>query len=229
MDCLSGPSAERDGGSAVSLSPVWLAADVHWAAIDEDAVVLDVAGDAYHCLPGGAALCRSLTDGRPVRRDEIVRGLQNAGLLSATPTVPPIPPPALPTRTIIHEPLRGPLWSDAASALAALWHIHSARRGHGLRPYLDLPSPTAVQADVSRTIVAGGRFWSLLPYLPVEGECLVRSALLMRFLHGLGLKADWVFGVRLNPFTAHCWVQVDGVCLNDDVERLVAYTPIMVR
>jgi hypothetical protein len=43
----------------------------------------------------------------------------------------------------------------------------------------------------------------------------------------LGFDADWIIGVRTWPFMAHCWLQVGAVALDDDVERLAAYTPIL--
>jgi hypothetical protein len=111
--------------------------------------------------------------------------------------------------------------------MTAFASVKRARRAGGLAPYISLDRPPA-SGDALDAIEAGRRFWTLLPYLPIEGECLVRSALLMRFLRAAGLDADWVFGVRLHPFAAHCWVQVNDICLNDDVERLSAYAPIMV-
>lgn len=56
----------------------------------------------------------------------------------------------------------------------------------------------------------------------------MRSYLQLQYLHRLGLDADWVIGVRTWPFMAHCWLQVGAVALDDDVERLIPYTPILV-
>lgn len=95
--------------------------------------------------------------------------------------------------------------------------------------YLALADGPAGDRTPARVAEAARAFWQMAPWLPIEGECLVRSALLMRFLNQRGLEADWVFGVRLWPFMAHCWVQLDDLCLNDDVERLTAYTPIYSR
>jgi hypothetical protein len=36
-----------------------------------------------------------------------------------------------------------------------------------------------------------------------------------------------VIGVKLNPFAAHCWLQVGDVVLNDLPERVAAFTPIL--
>ena len=43
-----------------------------------------------------------------------------------------------------------------------------------------------------------------------------------------GGGADWVFAVKGAPFAAHCWIQLGDIVLNDSVENVRAYTPIMV-
>jgi len=60
------------------------------------------------------------------------------------------------------------------------------------------------------------------PYL-----CLFDSLALVHFLARFDLYPDWVFGVRADPFEAHCWVQAGSIVLNDRVERISALTPIM--
>ena len=219
------------GGGGVVAAPsarLWFRPGVHFACLGADAVLLDVPGDGYHCLPDGAALCRRLAEGAAAPIDDSVRALVSARLVGPAPRLPPAPPPTLPTRSAIHGRVAFDLLRDLPAALTAVAHVRAARKGAGLAPYLTWTDPPP-RDGAPATLVAAQRFWSLMPYLPIEGECLVRSALLMRFLAALGLKAEWVFGVRLCPFMAHCWVQADGVCLNDDVERLAAYTPIMVR
>jgi hypothetical protein len=49
----------------------------------------------------------------------------------------------------------------------------------------------------------------------------------MRFLAMSGVSAEWIFAVRSNPFEAHCWVQSGSVVLNDVIDEVRAYTPIM--
>ncbi len=59
-------------------------------------------------------------------------------------------------------------------------------------------------------------------------ECLRDSLAMLEFLARHGLPASWVFGVRARPFAAHCWVQHGEVVLNDTVEHVSSYVPIMV-
>lgn len=218
----------NDGSLVAPLDRLFLKSDVHAVGVGEDAVLLDVMGDAYHCVPGGAGLCGALASTGVAAEETSLAGLAEAGLLDSSPRpTTRRPPPKHPARSIIHDRRPTSLVRDLVPAASAWASVRRARRGRGLSPYLQLSERPSVGDDLD-AIAAARRFWTLLPYLPIEGECLVRSALLMRFLHRQGLHADWVFGVRLHPFAAHCWVQAGDVCLNDDVERLWAYTPIMV-
>ena len=47
----------------------------------------------------------------------------------------------------------------------------------------------------------------------------------MLFQEGIG--AQIVFGVTM-PFAAHCWVQQGDVVLNDALDRVLRFRPIMV-
>jgi hypothetical protein len=71
-------------------------------------------------------------------------------------------------------------------------------------------------------------FGRLRPYYPRAYLCLFDSLALVNFLAPYGAFPQWVYGVRLNPFAAHCWVQDSGVVLNDVVENVREYTPLMV-
>lgn len=209
---------------------LYLRPDVHAVAIGDDLALLDLARDAYLCLPDGAPALE------PVSRDAIRPGavadsLRAGGLLGPEPPGVRLVPPPLPTRTLIHQPLSGTLSSRSlAAALAVPGDIRRARRGEGLAPWLALAEARRpLSRDTEAVAAAARQFWTVGAWLPVEGECLVRSAMLVAFLRRMGLSADWVFGVRLWPFAAHCWVQLGEVCLNDDVERLWPYTPLYRR
>ena len=49
----------------------------------------------------------------------------------------------------------------------------------------------------------------------------------MRFLATKGIAATWTFGVRLVPFGAHCWVEYEGAVLNDHLEHVGGFAPIL--
>ena len=60
-----------------------------------------------------------------------------------------------------------------------------------------------------------------------RSACLVDSLMLIEFLALYGLFPDWVIGVRTQPFLAHSWVQHDGRVLNDSLENVLGYVPIL--
>ena len=54
--------------------------------------------------------------------------------------------------------------------------------------------------------------------------CLLKSLALQRLLSRHGHASALVFGVHLNPFRAHCWLQQRNVILNDTIERIGMFT-----
>lgn len=72
-------------------------------------------------------------------------------------------------------------------------------------------------------------FTWLRPYFfSAKDACLFEALALGRFLASYGLHPRWVFGVQARPFAAHCWLQQDTLVLNDTVEHVGQYTPIMI-
>jgi hypothetical protein len=51
---------------------------------------------------------------------------------------------------------------------------------------------------------------------------------LVDFLAYLHFYPDLVIGVRLAPFSFHAWVQFGDIVLNDEVDTVRPYTPILV-
>jgi hypothetical protein len=72
-------------------------------------------------------------------------------------------------------------------------------------------------------------FAALRPFFFTAKDAGLFEALaLARFLARWGLYPRWVFGVQARPFAAHCWLQHEGIVLNDTVEHVSRYSPIMV-
>ncbi|NIK51413.1 hypothetical protein FHY14_001223 [Xanthomonas arboricola] len=64
--------------------------------------------------------------------------------------------------------------------------------------------------------------------VPSATRCLPDAISLIRFLARRGLHAKLVFGVMVNPLSAHCWVQAHRTVLSDTVGNARAHTPILV-
>lgn len=65
-------------------------------------------------------------------------------------------------------------------------------------------------------------------FYTVRSACLLDSLTLLHFLGADGIRPDWVFGVKTEPFDTHCWLQQGAVLLNDLPDRVRQYSPILV-
>jgi hypothetical protein len=70
-------------------------------------------------------------------------------------------------------------------------------------------------------------FKNLRPLYPRPYLCLFDSLALLEFLASYGSFPRVVFGVVADPFQAHCWLQEGNVVLDDDLERVGRYKPIL--
>ncbi len=82
-------------------------------------------------------------------------------------------------------------------------------------------------ADEDVVLTRASIFQTLRPFYDRPYLCLFDSLALMKFLVRSSLNATWIFGVRTNPFQAHCWVQTGTVVLNDTFDNVSTYSPIM--
>lgn len=77
-----------------------------------------------------------------------------------------------------------------------------------------------VVRDAARFVAAR----RLVPHAP---NCLTDSLALVHWL-GRPQGALLVFGVKLGPFGAHCWVQIGDLLLNDRLETVTQFRPVRV-
>lgn len=118
---------------------------------------------------------------------------------------------------------------SAATAHAALrlrWS-HIENTVHGVACRKRKRAGKAGNADTRKTVDLVSRFVRLRPWFPRPYLCLFDSLALIQFLARHDVYPTWVFGVRTKPFNAHCWVQLGDLLLNDSLERVRSFTPIM--
>ena len=75
------------------------------------------------------------------------------------------------------------------------------------------------------TLIAA--FQTLRPLYPRSYLCLFDSLALLEFLAGYRFLPRVVFGVVADPFQAHCWLQYGSTVINDELERVGRYKPIL--
>lgn len=86
---------------------------------------------------------------------------------------------------------------------------------------------SAVDIGTVRPLVTA--FVHLRPLCYTAREaCLLDSLTLLNFLARYGVYPQWIFGVKTDPFYAHCWVQQGEFAFNDNPDYLKGFTPILV-
>jgi len=72
-------------------------------------------------------------------------------------------------------------------------------------------------------------FFALQPsFYSAKDACLRNSLTVLEFLGKYEVYPSCVFGVKMDPFAAHAWVQQGAVVLTDPIEHVQTFTPIMV-
>ncbi|KAF1716852.1 hypothetical protein CSC74_08225 [Pseudoxanthomonas yeongjuensis] len=217
--------------------------------VDGHVIFLDVAQDRYFRLSNTAEpIFRSFLAHEDVSAEQFRKLVDDGILVEATSGErgdAPIP--------FIQPPARSALEQSAATAnrrlgvmifLEVLAIVWSTQRQLSSRAFKTIIEHTASQR-CCRTDVQGADAGGSAPsednlvgaatefsrarrYVPIEPSCLLDSLSLVRFLSRRRLSANIVIGVTLNPFAAHCWVQVGELVLNETLSDANAHTLIRV-
>jgi hypothetical protein len=90
-----------------------------------------------------------------------------------------------------------------------------------------LSAPEGSNADAAARRVAAA-FESAALILRKADQCLPRALAARTLGQRLGIRATVVFGVRLDPFAAHCWAQWHDAVIVGDLEEVRLFMPILV-
>ncbi|MDT8760539.1 lasso peptide biosynthesis B2 protein [Sphingomonas psychrotolerans] len=209
-----------------------LRAGVSWCICARQAVFLDLGRDRYFCLPEALdeAFQRWVAGGTidPAARGALVAAgvaEPGPGEISAAAAYPAA------TRDLAAGARRGPI----AKTLAAVSGQLRARRRLKRRPLARIVSELAsgtvdagpkVDEAVLRSIA--NAFVSSGLLLRAADQCLPRAIAAAELCRRHGQAVALIFGVRLNPFAAHSWVQAGDAVVVGDLEQVRLYTPILV-
>lgn len=82
--------------------------------------------------------------------------------------------------------------------------------------------------DINKARLLTTIHFALQPaFYSAKDACLRNSLTLLEFLASYDVYPTCVFGVKMDPFAAHAWVQQGSVVLTDPVEHVKTFTPIM--
>ncbi|PPT94265.1 lasso peptide biosynthesis B2 protein [Xanthomonas arboricola] len=215
--------------------------DLSFCSINERLVFLDVGNDRYFRLP--EALERSLLTylAQDPVSDLEVNDLVERGLLvkrsRATADLQPSVMPAARSAMEMPIPARRAKLFERLEVLALVLSTRLALKRSPLGRVLGSLPAGAQRRGMQQRSGAGleqrltdaaSVFRRARVWVPVEMRCLLDSVALAKFLRRRQLDAQVVFGVALDPFSAHCWVQTGDLVLNDTVGNVHAHTPIRV-
>lgn len=210
-----------------------LPAHLRATAHGDDVVLLDLRDANYLVLAGAGAALRPdpASDFLRIADDALAAELDAAGLIvRASPGAAAVGRPVLP-RAARDLPDAADLVPRGGEVAALMWVAAETAWRVRFSPFARLVgerAPERPAGDGAALLRRAQVFDRLLPWIPWQGECLQRAAMLRRFLQRDGLDAAWVFGVRTWPFRAHCWLQAGDLVLGDRLERVVGYSPVMI-
>jgi hypothetical protein len=203
----------------------------------DDLIFLDLAHDRYIAPKDAAreALLKRL-DGPGIGPDPALAPLDARGLLIFEPD----------SLDRLHITLRGIAATTPAEIektsedfpVRDLAHLAWARfrcswelRRHGMRALQrasDSNRGNATGTAALGLVAVAARLVRARSLLPLQHSCLLDSLTLRTVLDRQGFRSEIVVGVQGRPFKAHCWVEADGLVLNDDPDALRRFTPILV-
>lgn len=98
---------------------------------------------------------------------------------------------------------------------------------HARRGTSDLQGIGELTEDVALRDDLVNSFDRMRPLHPRASVCLYDTVFLKNYLAEFGFNSTVVFGVRTDPFMAHCWLQDRQTTLNEDLFIAGRYTPIL--
>ena len=187
-------------------------------------VFMDVAADRYFRLPPGreAALKQHLLGGQVAAEDR--QALIARGVIASAAQGPAPLPPLPDSRDLVLPPALRPRRRDVARSLAARLAMRQRLRRVRLARLLEEScSATARRREPPRDaepriLALAGAFAASRAFLRSQDRCLADALAMMALCRREALCATLIFGVRLDPFAAHCWVQARQVVITGDVD-----------
>jgi len=214
--------------------PDLLRSGLSFCIIDKTVLFLDVPNDRYIRLSVRANdVFLHWASGEPLDINEQAVLAASGVITSGCGMPPPVRMRALPASQSRHVSAGKFKLAETARAIWVQRRLEGRLRRFGLEPVLrEFAHLRAVACgrrppcQVGAASVVQAFEHARFLRSPAE-RCLPRSLAVALCLARHGVHADVVLGVKLGPFAAHCWAECGDQVLNDTVEEVARYTPIL--
>lgn len=204
------------------------AVPLSFGLVDRAPVFMNIAEDRYFRLPPEQE-CAFLASLRKLegRADPIIHGLVRGSRQEEWEIEPVALPPPPRIALLDGQTVGNPNLLEVIAAARLLLAVTRALRSRSIDDILkSIVHRCNESSGPGDPIMRAIAFRNARRFVPIRGNCLSDSLALMRWLLAQGNSATLVFGVKLDPFAAHCWVQSGDVILNDRPERVERFAPI---
>jgi len=211
----------------------------YFCDVSDRLVFLDVNADRYFCL--SRARETAFRELAVEQRNPISFSAEHENLIRSGLVIPmagaafPIPCQAsiFPKVSALDWTVAPERWSYAVGSLAALLKARAAFRFHHFGDVLDALAKQKAQVppatpDKKKVAAIAHALDFTARFFRSHDQCLPRSLAATRQLLALGYRSDLVIGVRMRPFSAHCWTQTADSIVNDRFDHVRSFTPILV-
>jgi len=205
--------------------------DLHFCNISKCFIFLDLAFDRYFMLEGAGANCFDRFVHNEAS-DSDLRRLASRGILTQSPSdethIPADMAPPLSSVFDLNLP-QPSLWRTVQAVNKVIIFRNRLKRRslQSVLAQIEQRHPRA-KTDSGACLAVAAAFNRSKRYISAQEICLPWGLAMTEILLGLGIDAKLIFGVTL-PFSAHCWVQVGNIVLTDPVDRVLGFTPILVK
>lgn len=211
---------------------------VGYGLVDERAVFLDLRRDRYLMLDAARETAlRALrnisgTAEEPRDQAEAIARLLPTGLFRQVPSGGNLEPLSLvrPSTSLLDRPVATARWP----AILRVWRaVARARRRLATTPLSAIVDAhrrgrsLGARRDGAGIESAAAIFLAARALVPIERHCLTDAIALLDWLAGDARHVRLVFGVRMNPFRAHCWLQTGRVVLTDACDAVAPLVPVL--
>ncbi|BEV13171.1 lasso peptide biosynthesis B2 protein (plasmid) [Asticcacaulis sp. DW145] len=213
---------------------------IHFCICDGQTILFDTDLDRFFALPApmNTAFVNFIGGAQNAEDTPSIDALVARRVLNNDLTergVSPAPTLSRPVTSLLEAPQEASTWAavaeatiDQALAGLDLKTVPIAKILRGIRREAARRQPAA-RSLTQRSMGSWARAFQLSQHIvPTGDQCLRRSIAMFRFLARRSCLPSFVIGVRAHNFGAHAWLQMDETVLNDTVEGVLPYTPIMV-